>query len=245
MKPTFENRRQAGRRLAAQVILSDKKKENSLILTLPRGGVPVGFEIAQALNIPLDVLIVRKIGHPLQSELAVGATCEDEEPIWSDQILSRTGLEPDDLILNVKKEKNKIRQQTETFREGRRLPSLTEKVIIVADDGLATGATMFAAVKYLKKKGVAKIVVAVPIGAGSSARQLRAKIDDLIILEEREDLVSVGQWYDDFSQVSDQEVVELLKLNQKNNIIINTNKIISDLKTPVDQVILDVDLTTI
>ncbi len=241
MKPTFEDRRQAGRRLAAQVILSDKQKENSIILALPRGGAPVGFEISQALNIPLEVLIVRKIGHPLRSELAVGATCEDEEPIWSDQILSRTGLEPDDLIHNVKKEKNKIRQQTETFREGRRLPSLTEKVIIVADDGLATGATMLAAVKYLKKKGVAKIIVAVPVGAGSSARQLRAKIDELIILEEREDLVSVGQWYDDFSQVSDQEVVELLKLNQKKN----TNKIISDLKTPVDQVILDGDLTTI
>ena len=239
MKWTFENRRQAGRLLAAEFILSDKEKENSIILALPRGGVPVAFEIAQALNISLDVLIVRKIGHPLQSELAVGAICEDEDPIWNDQILSRTGLEPDDLIHTLKKEKNKIRQQTETFRQGRRLPSLTKKVVIVVDDGLATGFTMLTAVKYLKKKGVAKIIVAVPVGAGSSARQLRAKIDELIILENREDLMSVGQWYGDFTQVSDQEVVELLKVYQKMNSNVNSSKTISDLKIPVDKVILD------
>ncbi len=235
MNPTFEDRRQVGRLLAAQVILSVKEKENSIILALPRGGVPVGFEMSQALNVPLEVLIVRKIGHPIQSELAVGAVCEDEEPIWSEEILSRTGLRPDDLISILKKEKNKIRQQIETFREGRRLPSLTKKVVIIVDDGLATGATMLAAVKYLNKKGVAKIVVAVPVGAGSSARHLRNEIDELIILEKREDLVSVGQWYNDFSQVSDQEVVELLKMNQKRN----TNKTISDLKIPVDQVIFE------
>lgn len=234
----FSNRQHAGQLLGEKLL--EYKSLSPVILALPRGGVPVAAEIATILNVPIEVLIIRKIGHPFQSELAVGAICEDEYPIWSEQILSRAGLEPDDLNNTLKKEKNKIRQQIETFREGRRLPSLTKKIVIIVDDGLATGATMLAAVKYLKKKGVAKIIVAVPVGAGSSARQLRNKVDELIILEEREDLRSVGEWYGDFSQVSDQEVVELLKMNQKKN----TNKTISDLKIPIDQVILDGDLTT-
>lgn len=209
----FTNRQQAGRLLGEKLI--GYKNLSPIILALPRGGVPVAAEIAAALKAPLEVLVVRKIGHPFQRELAVGAICEDEDPIWSEKILSRVGLEPDDMGATVKSEENKIKKQIESFREGRKLPSMTQKMAIIVDDGLATGSTVTAAIKYLKKKGAAKIIVAVPIAAASSAKQLRGKVDALVILEEPEDLVSVGQWYQDFSQVSDEEVISLLKAKSK------------------------------
>lgn len=215
----FLNRQQAGRLLGERLLAY--KNLRPMILALPRGGVPVAAEIAATLGAPLEVLIVRKIGHPLQQELAVGAICEEEDPIWNERILSRSGFEPDDLGSTIKAEINKIRQQTEAFREGRKLPSIKKNVVIVVDDGLATGATALAAVKYLKQKGALKIIVAIPVAATNSARQLRTKIDELVILEECEDLSSVGQWYEDFSQVTDEEVVTLLKINQKKAVMLS------------------------
>jgi len=206
---TFHNRRHAGQVLAQE--LRAYKKDDSIVLGLPRGGVPVAKEISDFLGAPLDVLIVRKIGAPFQSELAVGAICEGEEPIWNNSILCHLGFEPDDLGKTVSAERERVRRQLALFRESRRFPSVAHKTVIVVDDGLATGATMSAAIRHLKKKGAAKIVVAVPVAAASAAANLRKKVDEVFVVDEQESLGSVGSWYEDFSQVSDEEVVELLR----------------------------------
>lgn len=233
----FHNRQHAGKLLAEK--LEKYKKLNTIVLALPRGGVPVAAEIATALKAQLEVLVVRKIGAPFQPELAVGAMCEEDPPIWSESLLSRIGLEPDDLEKTVKLEKDKIKKQIQLFRQGRKLPSITQKVAIIVDDGLATGATMHAAIKYLNKKGAAKIVAAIPIAAESSARKLRDKVDDLVALEEPEDLMSVGQWYEDFSQVADDEVIALLKKTTD-----SSDKVTSEIEIPLDKAKLNGDLKT-
>ncbi len=235
----FRDRSNAGQLLAKP--LQKYKSENPIVLALPRGGVPVALEIANALDAPLEVLIVRKIGAPFQNELAIGAICEDEEPIWNETMLSRMELEPDDLGITVGAEIAKIKHQTDLFRNGRKFPSVVKKTAIVVDDGLATGATMAAAIKFLRKKGAAKIVVAVPVSAADSTRKLRNKVDDFIVLEDREDLMSVGQWYHDFSQTSDDDVIHCLKLNQSGA---GLKKTARELIIPVDQVNLTGDLTT-
>ena len=211
----FNDRQHAGQLLGEKLL--SYQTQHPIILCLPRGGVAVGAKIAALLSAPLDVLIVRKIGAPFRSELAVGALCEDDPPIWSEHILSRTGLKPDDLSVTVSKESQKIKHQIQTFRGGRKFTEITNKIVIVIDDGLATGATASAAVRYLKKKGAAQIILAVPVAAASAARQLKGKVDELIILEERADLTSVGQWYKDFSEVTDEQVVYLLAKDQNKN----------------------------
>lgn len=205
----FHDRKHAGQLLTQR--LHKFQKENPVILGLPRGGVPIAAEIARALKAPLDVLIVRKIGAPIQPELAVGAVCEEGEPFWNALILSQLGLEPDDLARTVAAERAKIKNQIELFRESKKFPSVSGRTVIVVDDGLATGATMSAAVRYLKRKSAAKIIIAVPVAAEGSSAKFRRKVDELVVLDEPEDLMSVGQWYEDFSQVTDEEVVELLK----------------------------------
>lgn len=204
----FQDRKHAGMLLAKK--LEKYKNTNAIVLALPRGGVPVAAEIATALESSLDVLLVRKIGAPFYSELAVGAICEEEEPIWNQSILYQLGLTTDDLRHTVSAEREKIKNQMKIFRKSQKLSSISNKTVIIVDDGLATGATMSAAVKFLKKKCVKKIIIAVPVAAKSSSEKLKNKVDEIVALEEREDLMSVGQWYSDFTQVSDQEVVEIL-----------------------------------
>ncbi|GIL18073.1 MAG: hypothetical protein BroJett040_18240 [Oligoflexia bacterium] len=234
----FHNRQHAGQLLSEK--LQKYKNSNAIVLPLPRGGVPVGIEVANALNLPMEVLVVRKIGAPFQTELAVGALCESEDPVWNQQILSRMGLEPDDLNSVVERERARIKQQIDLFREGRDLSSVSKKVAIIVDDGLATGATATAAASYLKRKGAAKVVIAVPVAAASSATLLRTKVDEVIVVDEREDLMSVGQWYRNFSQVSDSEVISLLR---RKPIQKEKEKILeSEREIPVDDVQLKGDL---
>lgn len=210
----FQDRKHAGRLLGEA--LSHYKNEDAVIFALPRGGVPVAAEISTALKLPLDVLIVRKIGAAFQAELAAGAICEDEDPVWNQSVLSQIGLNTEDLAPTLRAEKEKIKKQRELFRNNEKVSNVHHKTVIVVDDGLATGFTMLAAIKYLKKKGAAKIVVAVPVAAEKSARQLKTKVDDVVILEKPADLWAVSQWYDDFSQVSDEEVVADLHRNNLN-----------------------------
>lgn len=205
----FHNRKHAGELLAQK--LQKFRRANTIVVALPRGGVPIAAEISRAINAPLDVLLVRKVGAPFQSELAAGAICEEEEPVWNAKVLFQLSLEPDDMKKTVNRERENIRRQAKLFRESKAFPSVSKKTVILVDDGLATGATMSAAVKFLRKKGAAKIVATIPIAAASSVEKMRTKVDEVVVLEERKDLVSVGQWYEDFSQVEDAEVVSLLK----------------------------------
>lgn len=209
----FQNRKQAGELLAAQLLQYENK--DGIVLALPRGGVPVAAEIARALNWPLEILAVRKIGAPYNDELAVGAICEDEEPVYNMQILSKLGLSSDEMNPTVIRERVKIKNQIQDFRKGKSLDdllvNLKEKTILIVDDGLATGATVKSAIKYLQKKGVIHIVLAVPVSPTSTVQSLRDKVDQIVVLEEEENIFSVGQWYKDFSQVSDNDVKLLLK----------------------------------
>lgn len=207
----FRDRTQAGQLLAKK--LAKYKGKNAIVLALPRGGVPLGAEVADFLQLPLEVLVVRKVGAPSNSELAVGAICENEEPVFNNQILSRIGLESDDMQPIVDSEIAEIQRQVQEFRHGETLSEIEKKISIIIDDGLATGATALAAVNYLRKKGAAQVIVAVPIAAASSARSLRSKVEELVTIEEAKDLTSIGEWYQDFSQVSDQEVLFFLKSN--------------------------------
>jgi erythromycin esterase len=209
----FQNRKHAGHLLAKK--LDGFKGKNNIVLALPRGGVPVAAEIAAALDSPLEVLVVRKIGAQEDPDLAVGALCESSEPLWNEYFLSRFDLKPSDISEAVSFEKDRIRQQIEIFRDGRPLPNLKGKNIILVDDGLATGMTMSAAIGYLRQKSVADIVIAVPVAATSAIRKLRNQVAAAVALEERVDLNSVGYWYQDFSQVSNQEVLRLLKKNHQ------------------------------
>ena len=204
----FNNRTHAGELLAEKLLKYKSRKP--VILALPRGGVPVAAEISARLGAPFDVLVVRKIGAPFNSELAIGAVCESDEPILNTITLAQIGFEPDDIRNTLKSEKTEVQRQIKLFRQGAKLGDLTQNCVIIVDDGLATGATVKAAIRFLQKKGVEHIVVAVPVAPASTARVIRPRVDELVTLVELEDLYSVGQWYRDFGQVSDDEVLSLL-----------------------------------
>lgn len=204
----FENRKNAGELLASR--LQKYKNTNSVILALPRGGVPIAADIAKSLNLPMDVLIVRKIGAPFNSELAVGAICETDEPVLNPQILAKVGIQPEDINGALTKEKKEVDRQVKEFRQGHAMIDISNKMAIIVDDGMATGATVKAAIKYLKKKGTSKIIVAVPVSSSSAARAIRDRADDFITVQESDNLGSVGKWYNDFGQVSDEEVKKIL-----------------------------------
>lgn len=206
---TFKNRKQAGGLLAHE--LTKYRNADCIVLALPRGGVPVAKEISTSLKAPLSILAVRKVGAPFQPELAVGAICEDGEVLWNQRILSSTGLSPDDLGGLVKKEKAKVKEQIQKFRQGRPLPDLKGKTAILVDDGVATGATMMAAILYLKNKGAARVVAAAPVASTRSARQMKSRAHDFVTLRQEENFDSVGSWYEDFSEVSDEMVSCLLR----------------------------------
>ncbi len=204
----FENRQHAGRMLAEK--LQKFVAENPLLLALPRGGGPVAAEIAHHLNLPLEVLIVRKIGSPYNSELAVGALCEGAEPLYNDYLLSQLGLTPDDLNSTVRQETKEIDRQLKEFRQNQHLPKLAKRTVILVDDGLATGATMLSAIQCLKKKGCKKIIVAAPVASSLMAQSIRKKVSEVVTVEERSDLWSIGRWYEDFTPVADADVKQLL-----------------------------------
>lgn len=204
----FQNRKHAGELLARK--LSKYQNTETIVFGLPRGGVPVAAEVASSLAMPLEVLVARKIGVPFQPEVALGAVCETGAPVWNLKLLARLGLEPQQLDEDLRRERNKIQSQIQTFRKGRTLQKFP-KTAIVVDDGLATGATAAAAVKYLKAHGVAEIVVAVPVGVSQAARRLRKSADEVILIEENDEMMAVSEWYEDFQEVPDAEVVSIIE----------------------------------
>ena len=203
----FKNRKQAGKELA--LLLRNYKNTDSIILALPRGGVPIAAEISHVINIPMEILAVRKIGVPVFSEIAAGAICEDDKPYFSENILLRLGFTTEDLDEVVETETLAIKRQINLFRNGRKLPKLAKKNVIVVDDGVATGATLQAAIHYLKKQNVAKVIVAVPVGSASALKSIRQLADEVICPHDLEHLLAVSQFYEDFSEVKDEEVISL------------------------------------
>jgi len=204
----FTDRTDAGRRLA--VALRHLGRRDPVVLGLPRGGVPVAYEVAQALGAPLDVIVVRKLGVPYHPELGFGAIGEGGVRIISEEIVRRTGVGEKDLVAVERAEAAELVRRAHAYREGRpRLP-LEGRAVVVVDDGVATGATARAACQVVRAQGAAYVVLAVPVAPPDAAARLREDADEVVCLSAPVLFSAVGEWYRDFSQTSDEEVVALL-----------------------------------
>jgi len=206
----FRDRRDAGIQLAEK-LKQYKGDETAVVLALPRGGVVTGFEVARALEAPLDVLIVRKIGFPGQSEFAIGAVSETETVVLNRSIISAYGVEDEYIQKEIAKQKEEIERRIQLYRNGKRILELEGRTIILIDDGVATGATVKAAIAALRKEKIKKLVAAMPVAPPETADELKGMVDEFICLETPPDFMAVGGYYHDFKQVPDTEVVEILK----------------------------------
>ena len=204
----FEDRRHAGRLLAARLL--GLAPERPVVLAVPRGGVPVALEIAHALGAPLDVLTVRKLGAPRNPELAVGAVAEDGTAVLNVEMARSLGMTRSQLGAVVERERHELRRRVERFRDGLEPIEVRGRTAIVVDDGLATGLTDLAAVRALRGRDAARIVVAVPVGSGEAISMLRDEADEVVCLTTPRELFSVSEWYRDFAPVSDEQVLALL-----------------------------------
>jgi putative phosphoribosyl transferase len=207
--PPFEDRREAGRRLAEK--LSRFKDEQTVVFALPRGGVPVGYEISRALEAPLDVFISRKLGAPGQPEFGIGAVAVGGVRILNQDVVRRLGI-PDDYIEQITaQEIAEVGRRLRYFRGERPEPEVGGRTAILVDDGLATGVTARAAVQALRMRKPRSLILAAPVCAAQSAALFKTVVDELVCLESPSDLGAIGFWYRNFEQTSDEEVVELLE----------------------------------
>ena len=209
MVSRFRNRRDAGRRLAAE-LRTYANRSDVIVLALPRGGVPVGYEVATALGVPLDVFVVRKLGLPWHEELAMGALASGGVRILDDDLIRVARVSTEDLERVTAAEQVELERRERRYRGDRPFPELTGKTVLLVDDGLATGSTMRAAVAALRQEEPRSIVVAVPVAAPATCDAFRDIADDIVCAVTPEPFRAVGLWYDDFSQTTDEEVHELL-----------------------------------
>lgn len=208
MFSAFRDREEAGQALVEA--LGNQVSSDAVVLGLPRGGVPVAAEIAKALNLPLDVLNVRKLGVPWHPELAMGAIAEDGTRVLHEELIRKLGIAPEDIEQVADKEQATLSRRAEQFRGGRPETELAGHEVILVDDGLATGATMEAAISAVRARKPTRVVVAIPVGPAGTTQHFSRWADRCICLEEPRNFRAVGLWYESFGQVSDEEVCELL-----------------------------------
>jgi len=204
----FRDRREAGRRLAER--LSGLRASSPLVLGLPRGGVPVAFEVANALGAPLDILVVRKLGVPYQPELGMGAVGEDGVRVLNADVFRQAGVTEAQLAQVEARERAEVAERATRLRGGRPAIPLQGRTVVIVDDGLATGGTARAAVRVARERGAARVILAVPVAPPETVGTLRRDADDVVAVETPEPFFAIGGWYSDFSPTSDDEVVELL-----------------------------------
>ncbi|HET6387389.1 MAG TPA: phosphoribosyltransferase [Armatimonadota bacterium] len=208
--PMFRDRFDAGRKLAEK-LAGYTACSNLLVLALPRGGVPVAFEVARALSAPLDVFTVRKLGVPGQEELAMGATATGGVRVLNEEVISALGIPPEIVNRVEAMEQRELERRERLYRDDRPAPDAAGKTVILVDDGLATGSSMRAGVAALRLQRPARIVIAVPTAAPSTCDELRAEVDEIVCAITPEPFYAVGLWYEDFSQTTDEEVRDLLE----------------------------------
>src|SRR5437764_11363800 len=210
----YRNRSEAGKELATKLSTYNDRAD-VLVLALPRGGVPVAFEVAQALNAPLDVFLVRKLGVPGHEELAMGAIATGGVRVLNDDVVDYLKI-PDAVIDSVAAEESKeLKRRELAYRGNRPEPEVKGKTVILIDDGLATGSTIRAAAQALRQQDPARIVVAVPVSAPDTCDEYRIGVDEIICAATPDPFWGVGLWYDDFSQTTDEEVHDLLERARK------------------------------
>jgi putative phosphoribosyl transferase len=205
----FHDRSEAGQLLARR--LGDyKDRDNVVVLALPRGGVPVGYEIARELKAPLDVYVVRKLGVPWQPELAMGAIAGRGTEVLNGDVVAAYNIPPHVIRAVAEREGRELNRRLQEYRGSRPPLDLRDRTVILVDDGLATGSTMRAAVKAIRQEQPRAVIVAVPVAAAQTCREFEAEVDEIICLRTPPDFAAVGYWYEDFSQTTDLEVRELL-----------------------------------
>ncbi len=209
----FVNRIEAGKRLASA--LTDLVSKDAIVLAVPRGGVIVGFEVAQALGIPLDVLITKKIGAPGNSELAIGAVAEDGTTVLDEKLANYLQVSEEYIKEEVERQKAEIKRRLERYRGNIPYPHIKGREVILVDDGVATGSTLKASLALLQKKGAKTVIVAVPVGPPSTIAELQKEADRVVCLYTPEPFYAIGQFYEDFEQTEDEEVTKLLRLSKE------------------------------
>jgi len=205
----FRDRTDAGRRLAARMT-EYAGRSDVLVLALPRGGVPVAFEVARALRAPLDVFLVRKLGVPGQEELAMGAIASGGVRVVNESVVQHLDIAPEMIDAVTAREQGELERRERAYRDDRPAPDVRGRTVILVDDGLATGSTMRAAALALRQQGPARVVVAVPVASREACEEFRGEVDDIVCAATPEPFMGVGRWYEDFSQTTDEEVRELL-----------------------------------
>ena len=210
MNVPFENRAEAGQKLATK-LSRYANRPDVLVLALPRGGVPVAYEVARTLRAPLDVFIVRKLGVPGYEELAMGAIASGGVRVMNDDIARNFDFPQTAIDSIVQREEAELRRRERLYRGNRPAPNVHGRTVILVDDGLATGSTMRAAAVALRRMGPSKVIVAVPVAAPETCAEFRSEVDDVICFATPDPFMAVGAWYGDFSQTSDQEVRDLLE----------------------------------
>lgn len=205
----FHDRREAGQVLARR-LAHYRNRDDVVVLALPRGGVPVAYEIARDLKAPLDVFVVRKLGVPWHPELAMGAIAGRGTEVLNGDVVTAYNIPPHVIRAVAEREGHELRRRLQQYRGDRPLPDFRNKVVILVDDGLATGSSMRAAVSALRRDSPRSIVVAVPVAAPDTCRALEREVDEIVCGSTPEHFSAVGLWYEDFSQTTDDEVRELL-----------------------------------
>jgi putative phosphoribosyl transferase len=205
----FRDRTEAGQ-LLAKKLREYANRGDVVVLALPRGGVPVGFEVARALNAPMDVFVIRKLGVPGHEELAMGAIASGGVRVLNQDVVRALGISRGLVDLVAEREQRELQRREREYRDGRASVDIRDRTVILVDDGLATGSSMRVAAIALKKKEPAEIIIAVPVAAREACAEFRSVVDKVVCAATPEPFHAVGQWYRDFSQTSDQEVRDLL-----------------------------------
>lgn len=206
----FYDRREAGHLLAAK-LSPYKEQPNTLVLGLARGGVVVAYEVAKALALPLNVVVPRKIGAPGNPELALGSIMENGEGFFNHSIIRILGVSQNYLNREIEKEKARAQQRLTLYRQYAPLPDIKNHIVILVDDGIATGSTMLASIKGMREAGAQKVVVAAPVASTEAEKLIEEAADEVVCLYSQEDFMAVGMYYRNFGQTEDEEVVQLLK----------------------------------
>jgi len=209
----FKDRIQAGQKLAEKLL--EYKDKDVIILAIPRGGVVVAYEIAKVLNAPLDLIIPRKIGAPYQPELAIGAVTQDGTIILNEDIISYLPIPENYIEAEAERQKKEIERRLIKYRGSAIEPKLENKIVIIVDDGIATGATMLAAIASIRKKKPLKIIAAIPVAPPESLEKIKEYADEIVCLQTPEPFFAIGQFYERFEQLEDEEVIDILNKSKK------------------------------